>query len=199
MIDREEKVAVKVLEPKEDLDAQGNEKPTDETLLVEQKLLEKMTKSELIERLKEVEQLKERNYDLYLRSQAEIDNLRKRNQREKSEWLNFANESLIKEMLPVLDNLEQAISHTDNENALLALKEGVELTLKGLKDTLRKCGLETVRSEGEPFDPNYHEAVSEMEDDSVDKGKVLHELQKGYILNNRLIRPAKVVVSKGKT
>ncbi|MBU2499541.1 MAG: nucleotide exchange factor GrpE [Proteobacteria bacterium] len=199
MTDGEEKGAGKVLEPTEDVDAQGEKKPSEETLAVEERPLEKLTKGELLERLKEIERLPEKNLDLYLRAEAEIENIKKRNKKERDEWLKFANESLIKEMLPVLDNLEQAISHIENENALLALKDGVELTLKGLKDTLMKSGLETVKSEGEPFDPNYHEAVSEMEDDRVEKGKVLCELQRGYILNNRLIRPAKVVVSKGKS
>ena len=79
-----------------------------------------------------------------------------------------------------------------------ALREGVELTLKGLKDTLVKSGLEQVKTEGEAFDPCFHEAVSQQEDKSVEAGMVLYELQKGYILNQRLIRPAMVVVSKGK-
>jgi molecular chaperone GrpE len=96
-----------------------------------------------------------------------------------------------------LDNLENAISHTQNESSLQALKEGVELTLKGLKDSLVKSGLDEVKAEGEPFDPCFHHAVSELEDKSVKAGTILNELQKGYLLNQRLIRPAMVVVSKG--
>jgi molecular chaperone GrpE len=97
-----------------------------------------------------------------------------------------------------MDNLEKAISHSHNENSLDALREGVELTLKGLRDTLVKAGMEQVKAEGEAFDPCFHAAVSEQEDNSVEAGMILHELQKGYILNQRLIRPAMVVVSKGK-
>jgi len=199
MGDGKEKVALKAVGSKEITGSQGEEKPVEEVRTTEQTPLEEMTKVELVERFKEIEQLSEKNHDLYLRSQAEIENIKKRNKKDRDDWVKFANESLIKEILPVLDNLEQALSHTENENALVALKEGVELTLKGLKDTLMKSGLEEVKAAGEPFDPNYHEAVSEMEDGRVEKGRVLHELQRGYILNNRLIRPAKVVVSKGKS
>ena len=79
-----------------------------------------------------------------------------------------------------------------------ALSEGVELTLKGLMDTLKRVGVEEVKALGEPFDPNFHEAMCEQEDDCVKSGTVLQEFQKGYILNKRLVRPAMVVVSKGK-
>ena len=98
----------------------------------------------------------------------------------------------------LLDNLEKALSHSDNENNVHALKEGIRLTLKGFKDTLSKSGLEEVKAVGEPFDPCFHEAVSEMDDPKAKPGIVLTELQKGYTLNTRLIRPAMVVVSRRK-
>ena len=107
------------------------------------------------------------------------------------------NESLIKELLPVIDNLEMAIEHSQDGTAVEALREGVELTLKGLKDSLEKSGLEEIKALGDLFDPCFHQAVSEQEDKSVDSGSILVELQKGYTLNERLIRPAMVVVSKG--
>jgi molecular chaperone GrpE len=96
----------------------------------------------------------------------------------------------------VVDNLEKAIAHSKNEGSVDALKEGVKLTLKGLMDILRSSGLESVRAMNEPFDPNFHEAVSEQQDSSVKPGTVIQELQSGYLLNQRLIRPAMVVVSK---
>jgi molecular chaperone GrpE len=163
-----------------------------------EKPLEKMTKAELLTRIREVQEESKGNYDLYLRSQAEMENVKKRNKKEKEDWIKYANESLIKEILPVMDNLEMAISHSQNENSLDALKEGVELTLKGLRDTLIKSGLEEVKAEGETFDPCFHQAVSELEDENVEAGTILRELQRGYTLNRRLIRPAMVVVSKGK-
>jgi molecular chaperone GrpE len=157
---------------------------------------EDMTREQLIGLYSEAQKESEKNYDLYLRSQAEIENIRKRNKREREDWYRYANETLIKNLLPSLDNLEKALEHADNENAIHALKDGIELTLKGLKDVLSKSGLVEVSALGEPFDPCYHEAVSQMEDDQVKPGTVLEELQKGYLLNDRLIRPAVVVVSK---
>lgn len=158
--------------------------------------LEKMTKGQLLNKVKEVQETAEKNFDLYVRSQAEIDNLKKRFQKEKAELYRFSNETLIKKLLSVGDNLEKAISHSKNDNSLDALREGVELTLKGLMDTLEREGLESVKALGEPFDPNFHEAVSELQDNSVKTGTVIQELQKGYTLNQRLIRPAMVIVSK---
>jgi molecular chaperone GrpE len=160
--------------------------------------LEKMTKAELIEKVKTSLELADKNQDLYVRSQAEIENIKKRNQKDKAEWIKYSHESLIKELLPVLDNLEKAIAHTNNESSADAIRDGVELTLKGLKDTLAKSGLEEVAAKGERFDPGIHHAVSQQEDETVEPGTVLEELQKGFTLNQRLIRPAMVVVSKGR-
>ncbi len=162
------------------------------------KALDDLTKDELLRKIQEFKQEAEKNHDLYLRSQAEMENMKKRNRKEREDYLKFANESLIKEMLPVLDNLEKAMSHSENENTVHALKEGIHLTLKGMKDSLSKSGLEEVKALGEPFDPCFHEAVSEMNDPKAKPGVVITELQKGYVLNTRLIRPAMVVVNRQK-
>jgi molecular chaperone GrpE len=176
---------------------QDEEVPIDKSQKAKEKPLENMTKSELLEKINEIQEESQKNHDLYLRSEAEIENVKKRNKKDKEEWVKYANESLIKEILPVVDNLEMAISHSQDENSVEALREGVELTLKGLRDTLEKSGLEVVKAEGEPFDPNYHHAVSEQADEKVETGRILQELQRGYTLNKRLIRPAMVIVSKG--
>jgi molecular chaperone GrpE len=160
--------------------------------------LEKLTKAELIEKVKAGLELANKNQDLYVRSQAEIENIKKRNQKDKAEWIKYSHESLIKELLPVLDNLEQAIAHTSNESSADAIRDGVELTLKGLRDTLSKSGLEEVAAKGERFDPCIHHAVSQTQDETVEPGTVLQELQKGFTLNQRLIRPAMVIVSQGR-
>jgi len=160
--------------------------------------LDELTKEEVLRKIQELQKESEKNYDLYLRSQAEMENVKKRNRKEKEDYLKFANENLIKEMLPVLDNLEKALSHSENENTVHALKEGIHLTLRGLKDILSKSGLEEVKALGEPFDPCFHEAVSEMDDPKAKPGIVITELQKGYVLNSRLIRPAMVVVNRQK-
>jgi molecular chaperone GrpE len=159
---------------------------------------EKMTKAQLLERVEELQKSSEENFDRYVRSQAEMENMKKRFLREKEDLAKFSNETLVKQLLTVIDNLEQAIAHSGGENSFDALREGVELTLKGLLDTLSKTGLEPVDSAGQPFDPNFHEAVSEMEDDSVEPGTVIEELQKGYVLNQRLVRPARVVISRNR-
>jgi molecular chaperone GrpE len=159
--------------------------------------LEEMSKKELLKKIDEVKEKSGENYDKYLRSQAEIENIIKRNKKDKEEWVKYSNEKLIKDLLQVIDNLENALSHSGDENALNALIEGVDLTLKGLKDTLKRSGLEEIKTEGELFDPCFHHAVLEEISDGVEKGKILRELQKGYILNERLIRPAMVVISKG--
>ncbi len=175
------------------------EESAEKDVKTEEKPLEKMSKAELIEKVAEAREQADKNQDLYLRSQAEIENIKKRNQKDKAEWIKYSNESLVKELLPVLDNLEKAIAHTNNESSAEAIRNGVELTLKGLRDTLSKSGLKEVTAKGERFDPCVHHAVSQEENDSVEPGTVLHELQKGFTLNERLIRPAMVVVSKGQS
>ncbi|MBC8457157.1 MAG: nucleotide exchange factor GrpE [Deltaproteobacteria bacterium] len=176
--------------------AQGDEEHAEKKDKAAEKSPGKMTKKEFLQEIKDLHEESKKNYDLYLRSQAEMENIKKRNKKEKEEWIRYSNENLIKQMLPVIDNLEKAISHSHNENPLDALREGVELTLKGLKDNLVKSGLEEVKAKGERFDPCFHQAVSEQEDEGVEAGIILHELQKGYTLYDRLLRPAMVVVSK---
>lgn len=158
--------------------------------------LSEMTGEQLIEKISEVQALANTNMDSYLRSQAEMENMKKRFQKEKQELVKYGNEILTKQLLPVADNLEKALDHSKDENSLEALREGVDLTLKGLISVLEKAGVEAVQAIGEPFDPNFHEAVSEQMDDSAEPGTVLKELQKGYLLNERLIRPAMVIVNK---
>ena len=158
--------------------------------------LKKMTKAELIEKVAKVQEASDKNLDLYIRSQAEIDNVKKRYQKEQQGLIKFANESLIKQLLPVMDSLEKAITHSQDEDSIQTIREGVDLTLKGLMDILQKAGVETIEAVGEQFDPNFHEAVSEMADDGIKPGTVIKDLQKGYILNQRLIRPSMVIVSK---
>lgn len=158
--------------------------------------LEEMDQPQLVEKVKELQETAGKNYDLYMRSQAEIENLKKRFQRDKQELAKFSNESLVKQLLPVIDSLEKAIAHAENDDSLDALKQGVELTLKSLKETLEKAGLEEVKAVGEQFDPNYHEAMGAQELPDHAPGAVVQEFQKGYLLNNRLIRPAMVMVNK---
>ena len=134
-------------------------------------------------------------YERLLRLTAEFDNYKKRMAREKADFMRYANESLIKDLLESLDNLERALSH-EAENGTEGLAEGVRLTLKMLLETLARHGVKPVEAIGQPFDPNFHEAVSQAGADHVANNHVIEEYQRGYLLHDRLLRPAMVLVCK---
>jgi len=157
---------------------------------------EKENKSDLEAKLEEKDREAKENYDRYLRVSAEFENYKKRVEKEKSETYKFANENLLRDLIPVLDNLERALEHgreADNSKALL---EGIEMTYKGFWAVMEKHGISRVEAMGEEFDPNHHEAVMVQEDVQSPPGVVISQLQTGYRLHNRLVRPAMVVVSK---
>ena len=135
-----------------------------------------------------------RERDQYLdslrRLKAEFDNSRKRQERERARLLESASERLVQELLPVLDNLDRALESEGN------IREGVEATRGQLAEVLANEGLLPVASDGQPFDPNVHEAVMGQPSDEHEEGTVLQTFQRGYLLNGRAIRPAKVVVAK---
>ncbi|OGP71976.1 MAG: nucleotide exchange factor GrpE [Deltaproteobacteria bacterium RBG_13_60_28] len=135
-------------------------------------------------------------YERLLRCAAEIENLKKRQEREKSELLQFANENLIKELLPVVDNLERALEHGRQLDAPAPMLEGLELVHQGFLKALTRFGVTPIESVGQPFDPAFHNAVMQEETTAVEDCTILKELQKGYILQNRLLRPAMVVVAR---
>jgi molecular chaperone GrpE len=134
--------------------------------------------------------------DKYLRALADFDNYRKRVAREKEQYIQCANEELIKSILEVVDNLERALEASSENTNYEALAKGVELTLQRLKDILTGEGLCHIECLGLPFDPNYHEAVMAMEKEDAEPETVIEETQKGYTLKGKVIRPSKVVVSK---
>ena len=136
--------------------------------------------------------------DMVLRAQAEVQNMRRRCEQDVERAHKFALEKFSGELLTVIDNLEralQAVPDTEDDK-VKALYEGVELTLKGFMETLEKFKIEQVDPEGEPFDPQQHEALSIVENDDVEPNTVLTVVQKGYLLHGRVIRPAMVMVSK---
>ena len=128
-----------------------------------------------------------------LRAAAEFDNFRKRAAREREETVKLANERLLRELLPVVDNLERALGSGGETGALV---EGVRLVHKQFVDALGRCGVKAFPSLGEKFDPTRHEALMQQETDQVPPDHVLAELVKGYVLNDKLVRPASVVVAK---
>lgn len=153
------------------------------------------------EELSELEVAKkeaQEHYEKMLRLAAEFENYKKRMEKERSVAIKYAEENILKELLPFIDNLERALEQGRSTDDGKVLLEGVELTLKGLLDSLEKFGLKSVSHIGEPFDPNYHEALTMEASAEIPENHILREFQKGYMLKDRLIRAAKVVVSKGK-
>jgi molecular chaperone GrpE len=172
------------------------EKPDKDTL---GKAKEKVDQKEsLEERLKAAEEKAEANYESLLRVTADFENYKKRIEREMSDVRKFANESLIKELLPIVDNLERAlaIEYGKNKDTFEGIREGVEMTFKELMECLQKFGVTPMDSLEKPFDPNFHHAVSQEESEKYPENMVLKELQKGYMLRDRLLRAPMVVVSK---
>ena len=141
----------------------------------------------------EAEELK----DQLLRGRAEFENFRKRTAREVERIRKTATESVLHDLLPVLDNLELALEHADD--AVGPIADGVKMVLKQLLDVLKRNGLEPIEALGRPFDPKVHEAVSQIESAKVPKDEVLQEFQRGYTLGGQILRPSKVVVSLGET
>ena len=134
--------------------------------------------------------------DQYLRTLAEMDNLRKRTQRDKEELAKFANENILRDILPVIDNLERALEHAKQEHSGEGLLEGVQMTLDQFAQVLKKFGVAVVESLGQPFDPALHQAIGHIETTDCPTNCVAQEMQKGYVLNERLLRPAMVMVAK---
>ncbi len=136
--------------------------------------------------------------DRMLRMAAELENFKKRTAREKETSLRYAEENILKELLPSLDNLERAIEQGQAGNGEAgSLLEGVEMTLKGLLASLDKFGLKSIESVGQPFDPNFHEALGMEAGGGAAPNTVLKEFQKGYLFKERLLRAAKVIVAAG--
>ncbi len=151
-------------------------------------------------RLEKAEEEAKNNYDRMLRVSAEFENYKKRATRDMSEFRKYANESLIKELLTVVDNMERAITSAENdENAGNALIAGVDLTIKEILKIFEKYNVKPIESIDRPFDPVFHQAVMQEENDDKPENTVLSELQKGYMIHDRLLRPAMVVVSKQKS
>ena len=131
-----------------------------------------------------------------LYSQAEFENFKKLKMKEKLETLKFGNESLIKEFIPVVDNLEMALDHVAKTGDFKSIHEGVQLTLNEFLKVLEKAGVTRIDAVGKKFDPNLHEAFYQEEKEDMEPDTVISEFQKGYLLNDRLIRPARVILSK---
>jgi molecular chaperone GrpE len=155
---------------------------------------------DLEQRLASKEQEAQENYDRLLRISAEFENYKKRSAREMEEFRKFSNQSLIREMLSVVDHLELAMNSTDGQKTIeKGLVEGLAMTHREILKVFEKFHVTPISAMGQTFDPTFHEAVMQEETDDFPENTVVKELQKGYLIHDRLLRPSMVVVAKSAT
>jgi len=179
------------------LEQNQNQAATDEDQAAEATDSEELSVEVLTKKLEQAEQKAADNWDQLLRTRAEMDNLRRRTQKDLENAHKFALEKFVTELLPVLDSLDMGLIAATQENASVEkLQEGTELIISMLKQVFEKFNVQEVHPEGEKFNPDHHQAMSIQENGEVDANTVLAVMQKGYLLNERLVRPAMVIVSK---
>ncbi|PWV98394.1 molecular chaperone GrpE [Paenibacillus cellulosilyticus] len=146
-------------------------------------------------RIAELERQVEEHQQRYLRAQADFDNFRRRTAKEREELAQYATMKLITQLLPVVDNFERAVTAAKQNNDFEALSKGVDMVSRQFNQVLEQEGLKPMESVGEPFNPEYHQAVMQEQSADHEEGIVLEELQKGYMLKDKVLRPAMVKVS----
>jgi molecular chaperone GrpE len=147
-------------------------------------------------KIEEAEKKAAENYDKYLRAVAELDNYRKRAIRDKADAIKYGNENLLRDILPLVDSVDRALEHAGTSDDFEAFKKGLKMLHEQLLCCLKKYGVEMIDTAGKDFDPNVHEAMLQVVSDEHESGKVVNEFERGYLLNGRLLRPAKVCVCK---
>ena len=187
--------------PEEEQHAQGVEQEAVEQAPEAEQAAENLAAPTVESLLAEVAELQakvtEQN-DSVLRAQAEVQNIRRRSERDVENAHKFALDKFSADLLPIIDSLERALDAAENleAEAVKAMRDGVELTLKMFVDTLGKHGIEQLNPVGEPFNPEFHQAMSMVPNPEMEPNSVMAVMQKGYVLKGRLVRPAMVVVSK---
>jgi molecular chaperone GrpE len=171
-----------------------NDDPQDPVGKAESKATTK--EEELMVRIQEAEKKAAENYDKYVRAVAELENYKKRATREKAEAIKYGNECVLRDILPIIDNMERAVEHAGTSDDLDAVKKGLKLVQEQFISCLQKHGVEQIAAIGKDFDPNVHEAMMQVESDQHEHSQVVGEFEKGYLLQGRLLRPAKVSVCK---
>src|SRR3989339_1814176 len=151
---------------------------------------------ELILKLQEAEKRSAENYDKYLRSAAEFDNYRKRAIREKADAINYGNEKLLQDILPLLDGMDRALEQAGKAGDFEAFQKGLQMIRGQFAGFLKKQGVESMDTLQKDFDPNLHEALLQVDSADHEHNKVVSEFEKGFLLNGRLLRPAKVSVCR---
>ena len=182
-------MSIQIDEDKNDTNDEGNNEENPENNISEEEKLE-ISPEEKIEELE----------DKLLRTVAEMDNMRKRSDKERSEAYKIGASIFIKDMLPIIDNLQRALtSFVDDEGSdTKSFVDGTNAILRDFESLLDKTGVKTINPEGEKFDPNFHEAMFEIPSDEHEAGIILQVIEQGYVLENRLLRAAKVGVSTKK-
>ncbi len=170
--------------------------PEEKAATGEDKACGKLSKEEMMSKLQETEKTAAENFDKYVRVAAEFENYKKRAVREKADAIKYGNESLLRDILPLVDNVDRALEHAGASDDFEAFKQGLKLLHEQLLCCLKKHGVEVIDTAGKDFDPNVHEAMLQVVSDEREAGKVANEFERGYLLNGRLLRPAKVCVCK---
>ncbi|MBI0121658.1 MULTISPECIES: nucleotide exchange factor GrpE [Lactobacillus] len=183
---KEQKEAAASKETKKDSQTKANEKKKPESL-----------ESKLQHNLTQLQKEKDDLEDKYLRSQAEMQNMQNRYNNERAQLIKYESQSLAKDVLPAMDNLERALATKVDDEASKQLKKGVQMTLDSLVKAMKDHGISEITAEGVKFDPNLHQAVQTVEAENEDqKDHVVRVLQKGYLYKDRTLRPAMVVVAQ---
>lgn len=179
--DKQEHESEKSIHDEDSLDSKDMS-PSEKILTLEAELIQARAKAD-------------EHYDHLLRMQADFDNYRKRTQKEKTDIIKYASERVVGELLPVLDNFERAVSAAQINPDFAAFSQGVGMILRQLQTALSKEGLKAIEALGQPFDPNLHDAVLRVESEEHPENTVVDELQKGYYLKEKVLRPSMVKVS----
>jgi len=146
-------------------------------------------------RIAELTKLAEENQQRYLRAQADFDNFRRRTAKEKEDLAQYASMKLISNLLPIVDNFERAIAASAENNNYESLAKGVDMIFRQLMQTLEQEGLSAMAAVGQPFNPEFHQAIMQVESEEHEEGVVVEEVQKGYMMKEKVLRPAMVKVS----
>ena len=184
--DKQEEKENKITENEEILDESVKENEDEDEKVVD--------KSE--EKIAELEAQVKEWHDKFLRKAAEFENYKRRTENDQFNLINYAAESFIIKLLPVVDDFERTLQHIDDDNNIDAVKEGIKLVYEKLLKVLDEQGVKKMKVKGEPFNVDYHDALMQRKDDSVPPHTVLEEIEKGYIYRDKVIRHAKVIVSE---
>jgi molecular chaperone GrpE len=184
---RTEKTTVDIMDKREIIGEESEAETTAEDMELQE---------EPIDEMEQIKMEAAENYEKYLRISAEFENYKKRVQKDRTDLLNYGNERLIKDLLPAVDSIERALEHAPNSGDVDAFAEGLKLINEKLLASLEKHGVERIDSIGKEFDPNFHEAIFQVERNDLENNKVVEEFEKGYLLNGRLLRPSKVSISR---